>query len=176
MTDPFIWYFAYGVNMNPQILEIRKVEPKCSLVARVPRMRLAFEMISLYRPGTGDATIRPLHCQEQIPEIWGVLHQIPLSILDKHLDYWEAVDRGHYRRKEVEAVLVDDRKIQATTYEAIHLNDKLKPSQQYLEIILAGAEAFRLPEYYLHFIRNYPCFFPPPVVKHSTGNNSAKTF
>jgi hypothetical protein len=176
MSDPLIWYFAYGVNMNPQILESRKVIPKCSFVARVPKMRLAFEMISLYRPGTGDATIRPLHCYEQVPEIWGVLHQIPLSILDEQLDYWEAVDRGHYRRKEVEAFLVDDWIIQAITYEALNLNEKLKPSQQYLATILAGAEAFRLPEHYLQFLRNYPCLSPQPVVKHSTRNNSVKTF
>lgn len=168
MKDTLVWYFAYGVNMNPKILETRQVIPKCSIVARVPKMRLAFEMISLYHPDTGDATIRPLHRHEQVPEIWGVLHKIPLSILDKQLDYWEAVDRGHYRRKEVEAVLLGNHKIQATTYEALHLNEKLKPSQQYLEIILAGAKAFRLPEYYLQFLRNYPCFLPQPVSKHST--------
>jgi hypothetical protein len=176
MKDTFVWYFAYGVNMNPQILKTRKVEPKFSIIARVPKMRLAFEMISLYRPGTGDATIRPLHYGEQVPEVWGVLHQIPLSILDKQLDYWEAVDRGHYRRKEVKAVLVDNYTIRATTYEALHLNKTLKPAQQYLDTILAGAEAFRLPEYYLHFLRNYPCLPPQSAVKHSTGNNSAKTF
>lgn len=162
MNEPFIWYFAYGVNMNPKILRTRNIEPKCSFVARVPKMRLAFEMVSLYRPGTGDATIRPLLCHEQVPEVWGVLHKIPLSVLDKQLDYWEAVDRGHYRRKAIEAILVNNQKIQAITYEALHLNEKLKPAKEYLDNILTGAIIFGLPKYYLQFLGNYPYFQPNP--------------
>jgi cation transport regulator ChaC len=157
MSRSHIWYFAYGVNMNREVLESRGVQTSQSLKANVPGMRLAFEMVSLYRPGTGDATIRPLRCnEERVPVIWGVLHRIPLASLNEQLDHWEAVHLGHYQRREVEAVTCDGTRVKATTYAALHLNQCLRPSKEYLVTILAGAEAFGLPKDYLTFLRNHP--------------------
>jgi AIG2-like family len=156
MSDFSIWYFAYGINMNPAVLSSRQVYPHCSIVATVPMMRLAFEMVSLYRPGTGDATIRPLLDSEAtIPEIWGILHYLPISVLDNHLDRWEAVEAGHYQRRQLEVITIDKCKLSAVTYEALHLDPTLKPDPEYLDRIVSGAESFRLPEHYLQFLRDY---------------------
>jgi cation transport regulator ChaC len=156
MSDSPIWYFAYGINMNPVVLSSRQVYPQDSIVARVPMMRLAFEMVSLYRPGTGDATIRPLlESETTVPEIWGVLHYLPISVLDRQLDRWEAVETGHYQRRQLEVITKDECKLSAITYEALHLDHQRKPAPEYLDKIIIGAEIFRLPEHYLQFLRDY---------------------
>ena len=156
MNENIIWYFAYGNNMNPLILEKRGIKPIKSTVARVPNMRIAFEMISVYRPGTGDATIRSLTKQETVPEIWGVLHWLLIDDLDNYLDYWEAVHLGHYRRKEIEAIVMNQTIVNAITYEALHLDSKLLPSKQYLTNIINGAKHFNLPIDYQFFLQTHP--------------------
>jgi len=158
MSKKFVWYFAYGNNMNSSVLKQRGVEPIKSIVAKVPNMRIAFEMISFYRPGTGDATIRTFIKQEKqnIPEVWGVLHWLPTSALDNYLDCWEAVDLGHYQRKEIKAVTKHNRVVSAIAYEALVLNSALLPSKQYLEAITAGAKQFGLPSDYQSFLKAHP--------------------
>ena len=158
MSEKFVWYFAYGNNMNSLVLKQRGVEPIKSIIAKVPEMRIAFEMVSLYRPGTGDATIRPFAKKEKehIPEVWGVLHWLPISALDRYLDRWEAVDLGHYQRKDIKAITRRNIMVSAITYEALALDPALLPSKQYLAAIIAGAEQFDLPSDYQSFLKTHP--------------------
>ena len=157
MSSKLFWYFAYGNNMNPRILEERGINPTRSIIAKAPSMRIAFEMVSLYRPGTGDANIRHLDEKENVPEIWGVLHLIDDDTLI-HLDIWEAVDTGHYRREEIETIDEHGLLVKAFAYKALHVNQNLLPSEQYLSNIIAGAKYFNLPTKYLSFLENYEVY------------------
>ena len=158
MSENYVWYFAYGINMNSLVLKQRGIKPIKSIVAKVPQMRIAFEMISIYRPGTGDATIRSMTKHESVPEIWGVLHWLPISALDNYLDRWEAVDLGHYRRKKIKAITTNQTIVDAITYEALALDLRLLPSKQYLTGIIAGAKQFDLPMDYQSFLKRHPTF------------------
>ena len=140
-------YFAYGPNMNIDMLSDRGVTFEKICNGRVKGMRLVFDKPG--EDGTGKADLQD--ARGSVAE--GVVWDVPEASLDS-LDVYEGVDKGHYRRQ---AVIVQTCRgeLECVTYRAAKFRTGLKPSRNYLEAIIRGAEIHHLSEDYLIFLRSF---------------------
>ncbi len=150
MIEKKVYYFAYGSNMYSNKLSERIGEKniKEEKVAVLKNYRLVFN--KKCRLGA-CANIVPMEGEE----VWGVLYKIPeekLSILDRYEGYPK-----HYSRKIVEVETVDGERVKAWTYIANpkYVNNKIKPSGEYLKYVVAGAVEHNLPLWYILYILSW---------------------
>lgn len=138
-----MFYFAYGANMDPDALAGRGVGFSKVCTGKVRHVRLVFHKPG--RDGTGKADL-----QDHRPNtVEGVVYDVPEESL-AHLDVFEGVDRGHYRRQFVK-VQTSRGELECVAYRAAKFGTGLKPSRDYLATLIRGAELHRLsPEYITH--------------------------
>jgi cation transport regulator ChaC len=151
----WVWYFAYGSNMDPaRLFDARLTPAGVAHGARIAGVlegwELVFNLPALARRGAAYANIAP--CPGvTLP---GTLNAMPpegLVVLDRY----EGVATGHYARAEV-AVLTEAGPVRAITYIARHrLRPGLRPMRGYLAHLLAGADL--LPDWHLARLRAEPC-------------------
>jgi gamma-glutamylcyclotransferase len=151
----WVWYFAYGSNMNPQRLFDARLAragvPWGRRVAgRLDGWRLAFNKPWARFPGAGVANIMP----DAAAHVYGTLNEMPpegLGVLDRY----EGVAGGHYARRNV-TVRCGAAEIAAVTYVAgAGLADGLAPACSYLAHLLAGGDL--LPDGYLRALAARNC-------------------
>jgi gamma-glutamylcyclotransferase (GGCT)/AIG2-like uncharacterized protein YtfP len=151
----WLWYFAYGSNMNPQRLFDARLArdgvPWGRRVAgRLDGWRLAFNKPWSRFPGAGVANIVP----DAAARVFGTLNEMPPEGLDV-LDRFEGVAGGHYARRNV-AVRIGDADVAAVTYVADGgLADGLRPACSYLAHLLAGNDL--LPGDYVRALAAQNC-------------------
>jgi gamma-glutamylcyclotransferase len=139
MEAGLIWYFAYGSNMNPARLVDGRLKPKGIAIAervcgRLDSWRLAFNKRAREPVGAGVGNIVPAIGET----VFGTLNAVPPAGLDV-LDLWEGVAGGHYERRTVPVVRIDDgTTVQAVTYVALLIGEGLRPTREYLAHLLAG--------------------------------------
>jgi hypothetical protein len=142
LPEGWVWYFAYGSNMNPaRLFEQRLggagVGHGPRIAGRLMDWALCFNVIASSTPGTLNA---------MPPEGLGVL------------DHYEGVASGHYQREAV-MVVTTSGPVPATTYIACHhLAEGLRPTEDYRAHLLAGADL--LPAAHLDWLRALPCLSP----------------
>jgi len=140
-----MYYFAYGANMDDQTLRDRGVEFTKVTTGKVRHVRLVF-----HKPGadgTGKADLQ----DDRGSAVEGVVWDVPEQSLAR-LDVYEGVEKGHYRRFEV-TVQTSKGELACNAYRALKFRSGLKPSRDYLEILVRGAEAHRLSADYVTFIK-----------------------
>jgi gamma-glutamylcyclotransferase len=71
------------------------------------------------------------------------------------LDGYEAVAIGHYRRSRVEVETENGERLRAETYIGgeLFVGKEGRPSNAYLQLILAGAREHNLPEFYVRRVQ-----------------------
>ncbi len=126
----YIWYFAYGSNLNKKQVIERINDYKKSKPAILKDYKLTFNIYSDARNG-GVADI----IKSENDKVYGAIYLIPKK------DY-EKVEKtglmsGRYKKKEVN-VLVNEEIISAKTFEVVNKNDFIKPSESYLNTIIEG--------------------------------------
>jgi gamma-glutamylcyclotransferase (GGCT)/AIG2-like uncharacterized protein YtfP len=153
-------YFAFGSNLDPD--QMRDRCPGNHLIgeAVVRDHKLIFPRFS-ERWGGGVASLQLSHGND----VWGVLYE--LSDEDLHaLDACEgfrvpADAHNQYEREQVWVDLVrpEDgsvpRRVRAWTYLARPANPSL-PSRRYLDAVIKGARAHRLPDDYVAMLSRLP--------------------
>jgi len=147
------YYFAYGSNINSIALKAKGVNPKSSVVARLQGWKLAFNVQHWFKHEGGMANI--VNTNQPQDRVEGVLH---LCVADdlKKLDQLEAYGIG-YDRIEVNATTKSE-DIIAFAYIGLPgvLDNTLKPTKRYKNIILKGALEHNLNPTYIETLKHQP--------------------
>jgi hypothetical protein len=145
-----MYYFAYGVNMNQQHISALCSKPKVVAVAKLADHRLAFYGYSAIWDGARETVVpTPGH------EVWGVVYD--LSSTDReHLD--DAQDArmdgsGDYFHSPVRVTGQQGELYPVLLYKEAKQGIAEKPSQEYLDFIIAGAVDRGLPTAYVEALR-----------------------
>ena len=147
-----IWNFAYGGNMNPGVLSVRRrISPLESVPGFLDGYRLAFNT-------RGFPWIEPAFANVEAASgacVHGVLHRLTeeqFSRLDRY--EWGGVA---YRHLEIDAKAYDGRRIRAKVYTARYVSREKSPSCRYLALIREGARQSGLDEAYVRMLERHPC-------------------
>lgn len=140
-------YFAYAENMDIETLGRRDVTFEKVCTGRVRNFRLSF-----HKPGA-DGTGRADLVDDRGNVVEGVIWEVPETSL-ANLDVFEGVEKGHYRRVPI-TVQTSRGELDCITYRAAKFRTGLKPSREYLEAVIRGAETHRLSPEYLTFLRSH---------------------
>jgi len=155
-------YFGYGSNMNQVSLAAKGVRPLRSVPGSVPGWELCFDVHHWFRHEGGVGNIRPSDDSEAI--VRGVLHLIE----DVHLERLDAVESYGvgYDRIEV-PVHTADGVVSAITYVGLpdYIDRSCRPTQRYLNILVAGAQQAGIDPAYIERIANHPIHEPGPSVR-----------
>jgi gamma-glutamylcyclotransferase len=141
-------YFAYGSNMN-QVQMLDRC-PGAILLgpAVLEGYRLAFTIFS---------PTRQCGCADVIPSEGNGVHGLVYELNDAdaaRMDEFEGVPI-HYRRIPVE-VFLNEKKMEAFTYEVVNKTEGLIPSADYLGLLKSAAESFQFPLKYREFLASFP--------------------
>ena len=144
-------YFAYGSNMHSAQMKCRCPLAKFVCRAKLPEHRLAFTLKSVTRD-CGVADVLP----DQAKEVWGVVYELPdneLKNLDKKEGYTpeRPNDHNEYTREDRYVWREGDvtRQLLVTLYRGHPQLDPPLPSDDYKELIVAGAKHWNLPAEYI---------------------------
>lgn len=140
-------YFAYGANMDPEILSQRGVRFTRVCTGKVRDMRLVFHKPA--EDGTGKADLQ----DHRGSLVEGVIYEVPEESL-ANLDIHEGVDRGHYRRQSIR-VQTFKGELDCVAYRAAKFKNGLKPHRDYLAALIRGAEVHGLSKEYQIMLRSY---------------------
>lgn len=127
------WYFAYGSNLSRAQLKKRIGEWMEEHRAILKGFRLTFAK-GYSGHTSGKANIKP----DPDGDVKGVIYLVTESQLSK-LDRYEGVGRGVYKREQVN-VESQGKLLPAITYVMVRELCRLKPSDDYLDLILKGLE------------------------------------
>ncbi|MFW5946620.1 MAG: gamma-glutamylcyclotransferase family protein [Candidatus Natronoplasma sp.] len=151
-------YFAYGSNLNKEQMKERGIVIKDTAIAELPGWRLAFTIYSnTWNGGVGDIIPDPKK------KVEGIVYTISYDNL-KSLDIYEGrkveddMEVGMYRRQYLPVKKADGWKTVLTYLVNRPIEHKstadCKPSKDYLETIISGAEEHGLSEGYLKWLKN----------------------
>ncbi len=141
-----IKYFAYGSNLSLDQMKKRCPGHKLIGRARLAGYRIGF---TFYSPGWNCGTADII--KDESAEVWGLLYTITVKDL-KSLDDYEGVPTAYRRLRvtvEAESGPVED----VVTYEVVTKQDFVRPSFEYMSIILSAARAYGFPDSYLNRLR-----------------------
>ena len=148
-----IWYFAYGSNLSVDQKKDRTGMIRKKLLCRLPGYRLAFNKKSR------DGKVRANIIAAGSEEVWGIAYLCDETAMT-HMDEWEGVRHGHYRRQKVEVISASEQKpLDAITYVACEesICPEGEPNSEYLALILEGARENHLPSHYIGQIALLAC-------------------
>ena len=153
-------YFAYGSNLDPDQMRERCPAHQLVGVAMLRDHKLIFPLFS-EDWGGGVVSVQLSHGKD----VWGVLYDLSeddLRALDAHEGFHAPGDAHNLYEREpiwVELVRPDDgsvpRRVRCWIYLARTANPSL-PSRRYLETVLRGARAHRLPDDYIAALGRLP--------------------
>ena len=139
------YYFAYGSNLNVEQMKNRC--PNCEVVcnANLKGYKLDFTGYSVSR-GCCVATINP-HSKS---EVWGKVYKLTYKDL-KNLDKYE----GHpyfYQRIKIKVLNENKNEIEVISYKIIKNTGFVKPSLEYISIIIEAAKKHKFPKKYINYL------------------------
>ncbi len=141
-----IKYFAYGSNMFFARLRDRVPSAQFPVVVSLKKHVINFNKIS--NDGSGKCSI---HQTDGI--VYGVVFNIP-NDEKANLDMVEGLGYG-YSEKTIKVVsLSDEQEIEAITYQALRVDNSLKPYDWYKAYVVSGAKEHGLPESYVAMLEN----------------------
>lgn len=146
MAD-YLYYFAYGSNINPKVLESERcVKPVTRVVAHLKNHALIFNVPGIQYFEPAFANIMP--CDGS--DVWGVCYQ--LSSVD--FDKIRATEGSIYKTIDIDVYPIGSNEtISAITLASdakqCSTRHQLWPSSRYLQILISGAEYHRLPANYI---------------------------
>jgi hypothetical protein len=141
-------YFAYGSNMSSARLHRRIPHMQKVTVASLPGYQLVFHKCGM--DGSGKCHIQYTGVMRD--RVYGVVYDIceDSRLL---LDEFEGLGRG-YEIMSVRLIATGNRYVNAFTYYATHLDDKLLPFDWYKQHVVLGAQEQNLPVEYIKRIKS----------------------
>ncbi len=155
-------YFSYGSNMSTRRLLARIAGAIPVGMARLSHHRLCFHKKSHHDDSAKCDAFATGNPQD---EVIGVAYEIEpqqLAVLDR----FEGLGAG-YLRKRVSITLATGQTVQAHTYYATDIDDRLKPLHWYKAHVLAGAREFGLPLDYIRQIEAVAAIADPDPARHA---------
>lgn len=161
------WYFGYGSNMDLRSLRAKGVEPQESLRAALHGWRLRFNVHHFFRHEGGVGNIE--RSDDPADVVWGVVHHCRDADIEL-LDAAEAYGHGYDRT----TLTLDTERgpMEAIAYIGIpsFIDERCRPTQRYLNILINGATESGLDHDYVEKLRRHPVhqklpvppFLPPP--------------
>jgi cation transport regulator ChaC len=148
MSSEDNWYFAYGSNLNVDQKEFRTGTIRKAVRCHLKHYRLAFNK----RSGASGVAANIMPQDGQI--VWGVAYLCSAEALSK-MDSWEGVASGHYRRANVQVQTGDGGTLNAIAYiaEDKYVTEESRPSDEYLQKIISGAQHHAFPQEYIEAIK-----------------------
>jgi gamma-glutamylcyclotransferase (GGCT)/AIG2-like uncharacterized protein YtfP len=148
MSKAEIWYFAYGSNLSKQRMQMRIGETSIARIGTLAGYQLAFRKFT--DSNNTYATI--------IPNPGTVVHGVAYlcdEIAIQKLDRFEGVAEGCYRREMIDIMAETGESIRCYVYVgAATLDGDSRPSIEYLNWILTGAQEHGLPLDYIQWIKS----------------------
>ncbi len=146
-----LWYFAYGSNLERgTFLGRRRMQPLATEIGVLDDFALCFDLpVGPGERGVANVVRRPGEY------VWGALYQLTAPEAQR-LDRTEGVDRGAYRRLEVEVRTPDARAVGAFTYRSELGQPGRKPSRRYMGLLLRGSRELGLPAEWVERLRAWP--------------------
>ncbi len=145
------YYFAYGANMDPDLLRQKNIFPKHSFQIVLPGYDISISS-PCEMAGKGFASIQ----KNENSKICGVLHDVTALELIL-LDILEWVPMGFHRRRRVTVrTPIGNHPVKAWAYEAKHPKSNLKTSPGYRNLLVASARKFGHPESYIETLQSLP--------------------
>jgi len=133
--------------MSPRIMAATCGGWQAIGIARLEGYRLAFTRKS---PRWGHGVADVVTASDQ--HVWGVLYEIGEECLAA-LDIKEGVGVA-YDRHDIHVTLADGTTATAMTYMVINkLVDEIAPSRAYLDALIDGATAYKLPADYINWLK-----------------------
>ncbi|MGL4853667.1 MAG: gamma-glutamylcyclotransferase [Lentisphaeria bacterium] len=144
-------YFAYGSNMDPELMSCRIGNWLDRTVAYLENYQL------LFNKHTGDGYYGFANIgQKKDAKVWGIIYEIDPHSLTA-LDTYQGVP-NHYTRNIIEVKTSSGKCLKAITYLANpgRIGNNLVPREEYLEHLLrADTHLQRLPNEYMQFLRTF---------------------
>jgi len=156
-------YFAYGPDMDPEVLRSRGGRPQAVAVARLADHKLSF----FGRTSTWDSGMETV-AKAPGEEAWGVLYDLGATGWD-NLDTWMDArldGAGTYFHSPVEVVDLAGKNHRVRLYKKNVLGEPTLPSVEYLDLVIGGAGQQGLPPAYVERLRRIvarKASFPVPV-------------
>lgn len=139
-------YFAYGSNMNKTQMNERCPGAVLLGTASLPEHKLAFTIFSPKR-NCGCADI----VSDSTSTVYGLLYELSESEMGA-MDAFEG-HPVHYCRISVTVIALRGKPMQAETYEVVHKQESLLPSEHYRDLILQAAIEHEFPEEYVAILK-----------------------
>ena len=155
-------YFVYGSDMNFEQITSRCLKPEVFAVAQLNNHKISFFGYSKTWDGGEECLIRAPG-----EELWGVVFKLSFSDADR-LDAWHDVrldGSGRHFLYPIEVVDTGGNFIPVLLIKRNYLGDPGSPTEEYLNHIVAGAQAHGLPAEYinkLEKIKTKKASFPVP--------------
>jgi hypothetical protein len=159
----WVWYFAYGSNMQAATFRGRRgVTPRSAVAARAPGWRLVLDKPPLLSIGHSFANI----VRDDQAVAYGVAYEITLDDM-AHVDFSEGVQIGNYTRVEitVERLAPSGESFPAFTLTSEKQATDLQPSTRYMGLLIDGALEHGLPEDWVAMLRGVPAVEESAVAK-----------
>lgn len=149
-----VLYFAYGANMSSRsFIERRGMRPRRAL-------RAGLENYALHFNQPGIPLIEPAFANVQKAEgsrVEGVLYEISKAEMQR---LYRSEGGGAYDIIRVNVTSFDGKE-DAYTFEAKRTREEILPSKRYIQLILAGAREYRLPEAWIRLLEQQACVNRP---------------
>ena len=145
-----LYYFAYGSNMNKEQITARCTKPKVVAAAKLADHQLAFFGHSVVWDGAEETVVpAPGH------DVWGVIYDLSSSDRERLDNAQDArMDgSGSYFHSPVKVTSQDGIVHSVLLFKKDKLGISEKPSQEYLNFIIQGAEENNLPAAYVGTLR-----------------------
>jgi len=159
-----VWYFAYGANMNPSVLQGRRgVKPKESKPCIVPDMYLNFDYagIPYWEPGFATVSRRDPRSPSE-PAVHGVVHYISAREFARirRTEGGFGYDGLGYGVEKVQAHCYDGSLLDVFTLVATPsvAKENLCPSVRYMDLLLAGARHENIRDNYIKHLESFPAY------------------
>ena len=145
------WYFAYGANMNPSVLQgRRRIEPKTAEHATLGGYRLAFNL-------RGIPLIEPVFANI-VPSLKATVHGVLCrltSTAQSRLDVLEGEGK-YYQSVDVDVTGTMSGVVRAKTYVGLKTRSEGRPSRRYLELLIGGGQYYGFPAKHLDLLADHP--------------------
>ncbi|MEL7656453.1 MAG: gamma-glutamylcyclotransferase family protein [Bacillota bacterium] len=146
-------YFAYGFNLNLQKMGQTVTKPRVLGVARLANHKIGFYGHSAIWDGAVETVV-----PDNQSEVWGVLYQLDAYAWDQLDNFADARLDGAGRYFHYPVAVFDEQNMlrEAFLYKKSQLGAPKRPSAEYLDIIIQGAQEQGLPESYIATLRAIP--------------------
>jgi len=148
----WVWYFAYGSNMQAATFRGRRgIEPRQAVTVRASGWRLVLDKPPLLSIGHAFANVVP----DRHAVVYGVAYEISADDM-AHVDFSEGVQIGNYTRVEIEVETLAGDPLRAFTLTSEKRAPELQPSTRYMGLLVDGALEHGLPEHWITMLRGVP--------------------